>query len=94
MTSYFCTPTPYDEDDSFLLLFLDGLVGLHGNVQLHLFNISTWDINLSYCDIEWFALETNTDHSAVFESAPKHCISDFLLTVRGSPFLLMDSYPQ
>ena len=26
--------------------------------------------------IEWFALETNTDHSVVFEIASKYCISD------------------
>ena len=35
------------------------------------FSISGWDIDLDYCDIEWFALETNRDHSA-----PKYCISD------------------
>ena len=28
------------------------------------------------CDIEWFALETNRDHSIVFEIASKYCISD------------------
>ena len=26
-------------------------------------------IDLDYCDIEWFALEMNRDHSAVFEIA-------------------------
>ena len=31
---------------------------------------------MNYCDIEWFALETNRDHSVVFEIAPKYCISD------------------
>ena len=30
----------------------------------------------SYHDIEWFALETNRDHSAVFENASKYCILD------------------
>ena len=33
-------------------------------------------IDLVYCDIEWFALETNGDHSVVFEIASKCCISD------------------
>ena len=28
------------------------------------------------CDIEWFALERNRDHSVVFEVASKYCISD------------------
>ena len=27
-------------------------------------------------DIEWFSLETNGDHSVIFEIAPKYCISD------------------
>ena len=31
---------------------------------------------LDYCDIEWFALETNRDPSVVFEIASKDCISD------------------
>jgi len=31
---------------------------------------------LDYCDIEWFALETNRDHSVVFEIASKYCVSD------------------
>ena len=39
-------------------------------------NIVSHCIDLDYCDIEWFALETNQDHSVVFEIAPKYCISD------------------
>ena len=31
---------------------------------------------MDYCDIEWFALETNRVHSVVFEIASKYCISD------------------
>ena len=31
---------------------------------------------MDYCDIEWFALETNRDHSVVFEIASKYGISD------------------
>jgi len=31
---------------------------------------------LDYCDIEWFALEMNRDHSVVFEIASKYCILD------------------
>ena len=33
-------------------------------------------MDLDYRDIEWFALETNRDHSVVFEIASKYCISD------------------
>ena len=42
-----------------------------------------------YCDVEWFALETNRDHSVVFEIASKYCISDSLLIMMATPFLLM-----
>ena len=31
---------------------------------------------MDYCDIEWFALETNRDHSVVFEIASKYCNLD------------------
>ena len=31
---------------------------------------------MDYRDIEWFALETNRDHSVVSEIASKYCISD------------------
>ena len=34
---------------------------------------------MDYCNIEWFALETNRDHSVIFEIAPKNCISDFFV---------------
>ena len=57
------------------MLVLKGLVGIHRTVQLRLLGISGWSIDLDYCDIEWLALETNRDHSVVFETAPKYCIS-------------------
>ena len=31
---------------------------------------------MDYCDIEWFALETNRGHSVVFETASKYYILD------------------
>ena len=47
------------------------------------FSISGWGIDLDYRGIEWFALETNRDHSIVFETAPKYCISDSLVDYEG-----------
>ena len=38
--------------------------------------VTGWGIDLDYRDIEWFALETNRDHSVVFEIASKYCFSD------------------
>ena len=58
------------------MLVLEGLVGLHRTVQLSFFSITSQGIDLDYCDIEWFALETNRDHSVVFEIVSKYCISD------------------
>ena len=34
-------------------------------------------MDLDYCDIEWFALETNRDHSVILEIASKYCITDY-----------------
>ena len=45
--------------------------------------ISGRSIDLDYCDVEWFALETNQDHSTVFEIASKHCILDSLVDCEG-----------
>ena len=56
------------------MLVLKGLVGLHRTVQLQLLQLYWLGIGLDHCDIEWFALETNRDHSVVFEIASKYCI--------------------
>ena len=58
------------------MLILVGFVGLHRTIQLQLFSIFGQGIELDYCDIEWFALEMNRDHSVVFEIASKYCILD------------------
>ena len=58
------------------MLVLEGLVGLHRTVQLSFFSVTGWGIDLDYCDIEWFALETNRDLSVIFETAPKYRILD------------------
>ena len=65
------------------MLVLKGLVGLHRTIQLQLLQCYWWGTDLDYCDIEWFALEMNRDHSVVFESASKYCISDSLVNYDG-----------
>ena len=55
------------------MLALEGLVE---PFNFSFFSISDCGIDLDYCDIEWFALEMNRDHSVVFEIGPKYCISD------------------
>ena len=51
------------------MLVLEGLVGLHRTIQLQLLQRYWSGIDLNYHDIEWFALETNRDHSVIFEIA-------------------------
>ena len=58
------------------MLLLEGLVGLHRTVQLQLLQHYWLGLRLGLLYIEWFALETNRDHSVIFEIASKYCISD------------------
>ena len=67
---------------SFLVLVLEGLVGLHRTSQIQLFGISGWSIDLDYCDIEWFALEMNRDHSVILEV---HSDAAFFFTIIATP---------
>ena len=62
------------------MLVLEGLVGLNRTVQLQLLQHYWLGHRLGFCDIEWFALETNRDHSVIFEIASKYCISDFFVS--------------
>ena len=47
------------------------------------FSITGQGIDLDYSDIEWFALEMNRDHSAVFEIASKYCILNSFVDYEG-----------
>ena len=62
------------------MLVLKGLGGLHRlSLNFSFFSVTGWGIDLDYCDIEWFALEMNRNHSVIFETAPKYCISDYFV---------------
>ena len=39
--------------------------------------------DLDYCDTEWFALDTNRDHSVIFEIAFKYWILDSFVDYSG-----------
>ena len=52
------------------MLVLEDLVGLRRISQLQLLQHWWLGTDLDYCDVEWFALETNQDHSFVNEIAP------------------------
>ena len=77
LTSCFCIPVPYDEKDIFFGCQLQNILQVFIELlNFSFFSITGRDIDLSYCDIEWFALEMNRDHSVFFEIASKYCIWD------------------
>ena len=65
------------------MLVLEGPVGLHRTTQLQLLQHYWLGHRLYHRDIEWFALETNRDHSVIFEIASKYCISDSFVDCDG-----------
>ena len=65
------------------MLVLKGLVGLDRTIQHQLLQRYWSDTDLDYCDIEWFALETNRDHSVVSEITSKYCILDSFVDYDG-----------
>ena len=65
------------------MLVLEGLVGDHRTIQLQLLWHYWLSIDLDYCAIEWFALETNRDHSVLFEIASKYYILDSFVDFNG-----------
>ena len=58
------------------MLVLKDLAGLHRTIQLQLLQHYWLVHSLDNCDIEWFALETNRDHSVISEIASKYCSLD------------------
>ena len=69
---------------SFLALVLEGLVGLHRTIQLQFFGISGLGTDFDCFDTEWFTLETNRDHSVIFEIASKYFILDSFVDYEGN----------
>ena len=65
------------------MLVLKSLLVFIKPFNFSLFSITDWGINLDYCDIEWFALEMNRDHSVVFEIASKNSILDSFVDYEG-----------
>ena len=47
------------------------------------FSVIGQGIDLDYSDVEWFGLVTNRDHSVIFETASKYCISDSFVDYDG-----------
>ena len=63
-------------------------LGVSSKVFINPFNFSFFSISgqgtdLDAHDIEWFALETNRDHSVIFETASKYCILESFVDYDG-----------
>ena len=56
---------------------------LHSILQGQIYLLLVRGVDLDHRSIEWFALETNRDHSVVFEIASKYCISDSFVDYDG-----------
>ena len=65
------------------MLVLEGHVGLRRASHLQLVQRYGWGIDLDYCNIEWFALGANKNHSIIFETVPKYFISDYFVDYEG-----------
>ena len=51
--------------------------------NFNFFSITGRGIDLDYCNIEWFYLEMNRDHSVIFETASKYSILDSFVDYNG-----------
>ena len=72
----------------FWVLVLEGLVGFIEPFNFSFFSITGRGIDLDYCDIEWFALETEFILS-LLRLHPSTAFQTLLLTMRATPFLLL-----
>ena len=57
------------------------------------FSITGWGIDLDYYDFEWFALETDRDHSVLSETASEYCISESFVDYDGYSFSSKGFWP-
>ena len=88
----------------FLVLVLEDTVGLHRTIQLQLmpqpfFSNSGWGIDLDYCVVEWFALETTEIILSFLRLHPNTAFQTlslfffFFFNYEGTPCLRRDSCP-
>ena len=62
-------------------------------ISFFFFDISGRGIDLDYCDVEWFVLGMNRDHSVVFEIAPRYCILNSLVDCEGNSIASKGYFP-
>ena len=78
---------------SFGVLVLEGVVGLHRTIQVQLLQHYWSEHRLGLLWYWMVALETNRDHSVVFEIAFKYCILDSFVDYNGYSISLKGFFP-
>ena len=73
------------------MLVLEGLVSLHRTGNFSFFSISGWGIDLN---AEWFALGITEIILLFLRLHLGIAFWTLLLTMKATPFILRDSYPQ
>ena len=93
--SWFPIPVPYDPMMKKTSFFLFSYFGVSSRSCRFSENHSTSaslalvvGAYLDYCDIEWFALEMNRDHSVIFEMHPSTAFQTLVDCMRATPFIL------
>ena len=73
---------------SFGGLLLESLIAIHRTIQLLLLQHYWLGIDLDYCDIEWFASESNRVILSFLRLHPSTAFWTLLLSMMATPFLL------
>ena len=62
-------------------------------INTSFFSISSRGTSLSYCDVDWLALEMSWVHAVIFEVAPKYCNLDGFVDYEGYSIFSIGSLP-
>ena len=94
MTFYFCIPLPYDGKDIFFAVVLEGLVGLHRTIQLHICgfpsSLSSEYSGLISFRMDWFELLAV---QGTLQSLLQHHSSKASILHRSAFFIVQLSHP-
>ena len=55
----------------------------HWSFSFSFFSITGQCVDLDCCDVEWFVLEMNRDHTVIFYIVSKYCILDSFFDYDG-----------
>ena len=82
LTAYFAFQSPMIKK-TFLVVFYKVLLVFIEPFNFSVFGIRGWGIDLDYCDVEWFALETNRNHSVISRLYPSTAFQTVVADYEG-----------